>query len=502
MSTLTYCKGLPTPAAEMNALGFTELEVFLSAYAPIFRAATVETVNHLLCGDEFNKSKWNTHLQNEYGINKRHANGVISFAKGKVDGAIEHRALYIKTIIGQIKSIKNWLTKSSRKLKLAHKFYAKKNWQNSKTGCVFALSSSLQYHDTNWGNLKFQIHGKNRKLALLTNKLAHLKTMPIRVSVPSGSVFVVGSKDESYGNQVCQWNGDNIQIRVPKCLESQFGKTVSSAIGNFDRNINRLSCRTSMVGEPDRSAPLPTTGAKTWHFYRQDYRWVAAVQFTPSPVLPVSRSVDFGCIGIDLNPGSVGWVYVDLEGNLKQRGQIPLQMGLPQGKQDAQITAACLAIATLAATFECPVVCEELDFSSKKHQLGEKSRQYARMLSGWAYSRFYKLLGAILANRGIELKTVNPAYSSVIGLVKYLKMYALSSDCAAALVIARRGMRLSEQPPSSITAYSSVNEEQHVWSFWSKLNKQIKRSGIINRRDDYYTVSNWSFLVNLYREEA
>ena len=207
-------------------------------------------------------------------------------------------------------------------------------------------------------------------------------------------------------------------------------------------------------------------------------------------------------MGIDLNPGSIGYALVDLQGNLRQRGQIPLQMGLPRGKQNAQITDACLAIATLAANFECPVVCEELDFSSKKQQLGEQSRKYARMLSGWAYSRFYELLGAILSNRGIELRTVNPAYSSVIGLVKYLKMYALSSDCAAALVIARRGMRLSEQPPSSITAYSSVNEEKHVWSFWNKLNKQIKRSGVVNRRDDYYTVSNWSFLANLYPEEA
>ncbi|MBC6429616.1 hypothetical protein FM036_01530 [Nostoc sp. HG1] len=107
-----------------------------------------------------------------------------------------------------------------------------------------------------------------------------------------------------------------------------------------------------------------------------------------------------------------------------------------------------------------------------------------------------------MLNRGIELKTVNPAYSSLIGLVKYMKMYALSSDCAAALVIGRRGMRLSEKPPSSITAYSSVNEEKHVWSFWSQLNKIIKRSSRINRRHDYFAVSNWSFLDNLNTEEA
>jgi hypothetical protein len=50
MSTTTYCKGLPTPESEMNVLGQIELEMFLLAYAPIFRSAAIETVNHLLDG--------------------------------------------------------------------------------------------------------------------------------------------------------------------------------------------------------------------------------------------------------------------------------------------------------------------------------------------------------------------------------------------------------------------------------------------------------------------
>lgn len=63
MATLTYCKGLPTPANELNELGKTDFEMFLEACAPIFRAATIETVNHLLSGTEFKKSDWNAHLQ-------------------------------------------------------------------------------------------------------------------------------------------------------------------------------------------------------------------------------------------------------------------------------------------------------------------------------------------------------------------------------------------------------------------------------------------------------
>ena len=48
MTTITYCKGLPTPADELNPIGFTELEMFLTSLSDIFYQATVETVNHLL----------------------------------------------------------------------------------------------------------------------------------------------------------------------------------------------------------------------------------------------------------------------------------------------------------------------------------------------------------------------------------------------------------------------------------------------------------------------
>lgn len=72
MTTLTYCKALPTPIDELNPLGKTQLEMFLSAYTPIFHKAVCETVNFMLSGVDFNKSKWRTHLQNNYGISARH----------------------------------------------------------------------------------------------------------------------------------------------------------------------------------------------------------------------------------------------------------------------------------------------------------------------------------------------------------------------------------------------------------------------------------------------
>ncbi len=481
MTTITYCKGLPTPEEEMNALGCTTFEMFLDAFAPIFHKATCETANHLLSVKEFDKSKWNTYLQNTYGISKRHANGVISHAKGAVESAKECRINHLKILVGKLKSIEKWVKKEETKLKNAKKFYKKKNWLHSKTGCNFPISSSLQYRNTNWQHLRFQLHNKKRHLHHLKKQIEHLKTAPIRVRVPRHQVFIVGSSDESYGNQVCQGDGNAIKFRVPGCLEPQFGAYVQTTIGNFDRGINRL----------------PATGAKTWHFYYKDGKWCVAVQFTPSPINPVSRHSSYGCIGIDMNPGSIGWAYVDSDGNLKAHGQIPLQMGLPKGKQNAQIIDACLQLAQLAITNACPVVCEELDFSKKKDELRERGRKYARMLSGWAYSQFYNLLGSILSNRGIYLMTVSPAYTSLIGLVKYARQYGLASDEAAAIAVGRRGMRLTEKLPSAITAYLEVYSKKHVWHWWSQLNNLIKKSGKISSRHSYYsiTVSNWESIV-------
>jgi IS605 OrfB family transposase len=96
-----------------------------------------------------------------------------------------------------------------------------------------------------------------------------------------------------------------------------------------------------------------------------------------------------------------------------------------------------------------PLVIERLDFSAKKATLKEQGVKYSRMLSSFAYSKFSELLSARAAKFGIEIIRVNPAYSSVIGLTKFMRMYGLSSDTAAALVLARRGLHKSERIPAN-----------------------------------------------------
>ncbi|MGH6815082.1 MAG: hypothetical protein ACREC6_05205, partial [Hyphomicrobiaceae bacterium] len=138
---------------------------------------------------------------------------------------------------------------------------------------------------------------------------------------------------------------------------------------------------------------------------------------------------------------------------------------------------------------------EKLDFARKKAET--ESRQACpgrrsgggprrnRRLSGFAYAKIGAGLHSAAFRRGIEVITVNPAYTSIIGAVNYARRLGLSVHCAAALAIARRGLRLAERPAVRL-AVSPVrngghvafalpvrNRAKHVWSFWSSVRRSL-----------------------------
>jgi IS605 OrfB family transposase len=191
-----------------------------------------------------------------------------------------------------------------------------------------------------------------------------------------------------------------------------------------------------------------------------------------------SNTVMLGCIGVDLNINSVAWCKVNAHGNPKRFGDIKFNLhSLSHHQTEAVLADVITELTTLALAFKCPIVIEELDFEKKKSQLnsGVKHKRYNRMISGFAYRRFYELLSSRCFKLGIKLITVKPEYSSLIGLTKFMSLYGMNSGTAAGLVIARRAMHYSEGVPAR-TAYFDKESKKHVWSHWSKLSKRVKGS--------------------------
>ena len=73
-----------------------------------------------------------------------------------------------------------------------------------------------------------------------------------------------------------------------------------------------------------------------------------------------------------------------------------------------------------------PLVIERLYFQRKKTALVGKSPGPSRMLLGFGYGRMKAYLLTRVYREGVEVYQVNPAYSSVIGRVKFMERYWLS----------------------------------------------------------------------------
>ena len=132
-------------------------------------------------------------------------------------------------------------------------------------------------------------------------------------------------------------------------------------------------------------------------------------------------------------------------------------------------------ILEVATKYECPLVIEKLDFSSKKAQLREASKRRAKMLSQFAHGKFSELVHFLASLAAIQVIEVNPAYSSLIGMVKFMSLYGLNSGRAAAFVLARRGLRLSERLPRVCNALlQPVDCNKHVWTYWARVSKLLK----------------------------
>ena len=132
-----------------------------------------------------------------------------------------------------------------------------------------------------------------------------------------------------------------------------------------------------------------------------------------------------------------------------------------------------------------PVVIEKLDFRQKKAAFEGESRRYIRMLSSFSYGKIQAYFISRGYRQGVEIHQVNPAYSSVIGRVKFMERYGLTVHQAVALVLARRLLGYSEriqrrwvapvgngvQVAFTVPARKRV---KHVWTYWGAISGQLR----------------------------
>ena len=179
-----------------------------------------------------------------------------------------------------------------------------------------------------------------------------------------------------------------------------------------------------------------------------------------------------------MGPDSVAAVETDRAGNPVARRTFDLPLYHKTRTQArAMIGEIAAVLGAWAVRSGKPVALEELDFERKRAELRERGKGYARMLSSFAFGALSEAIHSRGARMGVQVISVDPAYSSTMGVIKYAALYGLSGDEAAALVLARRAMNLGESLPAGTALGRPEDRSRHVWEHRQRLGKALRSKG-------------------------
>ena len=395
----------------------------------------------------------------EYGIPARMFNAVRVSLEGKVSGARESQLLHAETLKGLVRLC----------------FGGRKLWRK-------------QHH------LEANGYG------------SHEEWLAGWRAARDGEFFVLGSRDESGGCQLCVAGvaGDGsltltLRLRLPDCLAGEHGKYlviegVKFAYGHgqvlaaLQANLEFAECRRKHGDTAVRATSLGQ--AISYRFKRDEKGWRVFVTTKMAPV-PAVTDRRRGAIGVDLNAGHLAVAETDASGNYLRAWRVPLvTYGRSSHQAEALTEDSVAGVVEHARQAGKPVVIERLDFKQKKAQLEGESRRYSRMLSSFSYGKVKAYFISRGHRNGVEVFQVNPAYSSLIGRVKFMERYGLTVHQAAAL--ARRLLGCSERIPRrecpdgrgghaafSVPARKRV---KHVWTYWGAVLGQLRPALAAQRR--------------------
>lgn len=212
------------------------------------------------------------------------------------------------------------------------------------------------------------------------------------------------------------------EIALPYNLREDYGNTITLNFSVDDRDGRSRKANLDYALE----LQLPIT-VQIFRREHKDDQWYIHLN-TYVPEVPVVHAIKNGAIGIDFNRDSIDLAVVKPDGNIIKNLTIPYDWkGLSTGQREARMRDIVKDIVRLAETHRCAIAIESLDFSKKKAKMSEESKAYNEMLSNLATGLFKECLESRCKRYGVQLIKVNPAFTSVIGMIKFMARYGLTS---------------------------------------------------------------------------
>ena len=407
-------------------------------YAKVMR----KTFHAIKNSDKFEKSKYNTYLQNEYGITCRTANSIISDAQGRLN-ALKELKVYEKRQLEQ--KIEHLEKKVLPKLVQKRDDYIAQLKANPKRSPVrlrnirrkiVAKKNKLNQLKQKLNNVTYQIESGRLKLCFGTKYL--LKRDYKRfVEQRDSQMSFVGSKLEPTRNQMLQlsYNHKNNQFNIK--LRKDFGDFKNASNDNkyvYGRVYFRHHKSELISILRQGYSPLSYKIIKK----RNRFYLYCTFEIHVEDDEFLTRS-SYGTIGLDFNKGFVALSETNEYGNLIQTKVLRYRFKAGS-KTRNDLQKLVNDVVDIALQTGKDICIENLDFKKKKAKTESKqSPKYNEMLHSLAYRQFSNFIEGIAFRNLVYVRKVNPAWTSWLAERLYCPRMKLNVHVGASFVIARRG---------------------------------------------------------------
>ncbi len=237
-----------------------------------------------------------------------------------------------------------------------------------------------------------------------------------------------GEAGKNHGNEVAQWSADGtLKLRLPDASSR--------------KHLVLHGVSFSAGQQPLIESAVEARRPVTWRV-KVLQRGKIQLCVTLEEAEPgVISDAQHGAVAVDLNRGHLAVAEVSPEGRLAGAARLPLRAG-----SDAVWQAARDVVARASRAL-CPIVLENLDLRAKKAWLRSYGKRFAEVLSLFRARQVRDAVEREARRAGIEVRYVDPAWTSRLGNLKYRRRCRLGIHHAAALVIGRRGLGFGERLP-------------------------------------------------------
>jgi IS605 OrfB family transposase len=170
------------------------------------------------------------------------------------------------------------------------------------------------------------------------------------------------------------------------------------------------------------------------------------------PTPEVRYTKENGVIAIDTNASPIHLAIAEVSktGELLSYQTISLHhlIGLSQNSKDYQEWILAHQLLDLAIQKGKAIAIENLK-KLKKGMRGDGKATLRKILHNWNAKKFLQKLKRVAMLKGVEVVEVHPAYTSVIGMLKYAPQLNIDRDVASAYVIGRRALGFKEDMPEN-----------------------------------------------------